>query len=124
MECATDWDSAPARCRRLGRNMMDTGIVMRMMRTLGRAALGLVAATLLPVAPAGAEGPGIGGTVGSPSASVCPVFSGLDKGFCAAENVKPDLIYVPASAPVTQHLAAGWPGLTMSTGLVDPIRPV
>src|SRR5262249_24577454 len=124
MECATDWDSAAARCRRLGRNMMDTGIVMRMMRTLGRGALGLVVARLLPVAPVGAVDTVIIGTVGSPSANLWPVFIGLDKGLFAAENVKPDLIYVPASAAVIQQLAAGSLDVTMSTGLVDPIRAV
>src|SRR5256886_1057496 len=124
MECATDWDSVAACCRRWDRNMMDTGIIMRTMRTLGRAALGLVVATLIPVAPVGAVDTVTIGTVGSPSANLWPVFIGLDKGFFAAENVKPDLIYVPASAAVIQHLAAGSLDVTMSTGLVDPIRAV
>jgi len=97
---------------------------MRTMRTLGRAALGLVVATLLPVAPASAADTVTIGTVGSPSANLWPVFIGLDKGFFAAENVKPDLIYVPASAAVIQQLAAGSLDVTMSTGLVDPIRAV
>lgn len=86
MECATDWDSAAARCRRLGRNLMDTGIIMRTMRTLRRAALGLVVATLIPVAPVGAVDTVTIGTVGSPSANLWPVFIGLDKGFFAAEK--------------------------------------
>src|SRR2546430_17091191 len=103
--------------------MMDTGIIMRTMRTLGRAALGLVVATLIPVAPVGAVDTVTIGTVGSPSANLWPVFIGLDKGFFAAENVKPDLIYVPASAAVIQQLAAGSLAGTMSTGLGDPIRP-
>ena len=124
MECATGWDSAAARCRRLGRNLMDTGIIMRTMRTLRRAALALVVATLIPVAPVGAVDTVTIGTVGSPSANLWPVFIGLDKGFFAAENVKPDLIYVPASAAVIQQLAAGSLDVTMSTGLVDPIRAV
>ncbi len=102
---------------------------MRTMRTLGRAALGLVVATLIPVAPVRAVDTGAVdtvtiGTVGSPSANLWPVFIGLDKGFFAAENVKPDLIYVPASAAVIQQLAAGSLDVTMSTGLVDPIRAV
>src|SRR5262249_59523744 len=123
MECATNWDSAAARCRRLGRNRMDTGIIMRTMRTLGRAALGLVVATLLPVAPASAADTVTIGTVGSPSANLWPVFIGLDKGFFAAENVKPDLIYVPASAAVIQPLAAGPPRLTIPPPTLDPIPP-
>jgi hypothetical protein len=64
------------------------------------------------------------GTVGSPSANLWPVFIGIDKGFFAAENIKPDLVYVPASAAVIQQLAAGSLDVTMSTGLVDPIRAV
>src|SRR5262244_2814503 len=124
MECATDWDSAAARCRRLGRNMMDTGLIMRRMRTLGRAALGLVVATLLPVAPVGAVDTVIIGTVGSPSANLWPVFIGLDKGFFAAENVKPDLIYVPASAAVIPQLAAGSLDATMPTRPPDPTPAV
>src|SRR5260370_19072799 len=124
MECATDLASAATRCSRLGRNLMDPGIIMRTMRTLGRAALGLVVATVIQVAPVGAGDTVTIGTVGSPSANLWPVFIGLDKGFFAAENVKPDLIYVPASAAVIQQLAAGSLDVTMSTGLVDPIRAV
>src|SRR5260370_19196293 len=103
---------------------MDTGIIMRTMRTLGRAGMGLAVATLIPVAPVGAVDPVTIGSVGSTSANLWPVFIGLDKGFFAAENVKPDLIYVPASAAVIQQLAAGSLDVTMSTGLVDPLRAV
>src|SRR5262249_45330869 len=99
--------------------MMDTGIIMRTRRTLRRAALGLVVATLIPVAPVGAVDTVTIGTVGSPSANLWPVFIGLDKGFFAAENVKPDLIYVPASAAVIQQ--TGSLDVTMATGLVGPI---
>src|SRR5260370_35069654 len=98
MECATDWDSAATRCRRLGRNLMDTGIIMRTMRTLGRAALGLVVATLIPVAPVGAVDAVTIGTVGSPSANLWPSFIGLDKGFFAPRNAKPHVVYVSAGA--------------------------
>jgi ABC-type nitrate/sulfonate/bicarbonate transport system substrate-binding protein len=64
------------------------------------------------------------GTVGSPSANLWPLFIGLDKGFFAAENLKIDVVYVPASAAVIQQLAAGSLDMTMSTGLVDPIRAI
>ena len=73
---------------------------MRMMRTLGRAVLGLVAAMLVSVAPVRAVDTVIIGTVGSPSANLWPLFIGIDKGFFAAENVKPDVVYIQSSASV------------------------
>src|SRR5207245_10967606 len=84
----------------------------------------LFVVTLIPVPPVDAVDTVTIVTVGSPSSNLWPVFIGLDKGFFAAENVKPDLIYVPASAAVIQQLAAGSLDVTMSTGLVDPIRSV
>src|SRR5204863_5490539 len=60
----------------------------------------------------------------SPSANLWPVFIGLDKGFFSAENIKIDLVYVQASAAVIQQLAAGSLEMTMSTGIVDPLRAI
>src|SRR5216684_4894181 len=97
---------------------------MRMMRTLGGAVPGLIAATLMSVAPVRAVDTVTMGTVGSPSANIWPVFIGLDKGFFTAESIKIDLVYVQASAAVIQQLAAGSLNMTMSTGLVDPIRAI
>ena len=95
---------------------------MRMMRTFGRAALGFAVATLMSVSPARAVDTVTIGTVGSPSANLWPLFIGIDKGFFTAENIKVDLIYIPASAPAIQQLAAGSLDMSFSTGLVDPIR--
>src|SRR5262249_19621315 len=95
---------------------------MRMMKTLGRAVLGLVAAMLVSVAPVRAVDTVIIGTVGSPSANLWPLFIGIDKGFFTAANVKVDLIYIPASANAIQQLAAGALDMSFSTGLVDPGR--
>lgn len=95
-----------------------------MIRTIGRALLGLLAGALLLAAPVRAADTVIIGTVGSPSANLWPLFIGLDKGFFAAENLKVDVVYVPASAAVIQQLAAGSLDMTMSTGLVDPIRAI
>jgi len=64
------------------------------------------------------------GTVGSASANLWPVFIGIKKGFFEAENLKIDLVYVQSSANLVQQLAAGSLDITMSTGLVDPIRAV
>ena len=95
---------------------------MRMMRTFGRAALAIAVATLMSVAPARAADTVTVGTVGSPSANLWPLFIGIDKGFFTAENIKVDLIYIPASADAIQQLAAGSLDMSFSTGLVDPIR--
>ena len=64
------------------------------------------------------------GTVGSASANIWPVFIGINKGFFAAENLKVDVVFVQSSANLVQQLAAGSLDITMSTGLVDPIRAV
>ena len=95
---------------------------MRMMTTLARAALAIAVATLMSVAPARAVDTVTVGTVGSPSANLWPLFIGLEKGYFAAENIKVDLIYIPASAPAIQQVAAGSLDMSFSTGLVDPIR--
>lgn len=95
---------------------------MRLIPTLGHAVLGLV--MLISVAPARAADTVVIGTVGSASANLWPVFIGLDRGFFTAEDIKVDLVYVPASAAVIQQLAAGSLDMTMSTGLVDPIRAI
>jgi ABC-type nitrate/sulfonate/bicarbonate transport system substrate-binding protein len=99
-------------------------MIMRMMRTLARAVLSFAVGMVLTVAPLRAQDTVTVGTVGSPSANLWPVFIGLDKGFFAAENVKIDVVYVPASAAVVQQLAAGSLDMTMSTGIVDPIRAI
>jgi NitT/TauT family transport system substrate-binding protein len=96
----------------------------RMTRTLGSTVLGLAIALLSSGVPAGAQDTVIMGTVGSASANLWPVFIGLDRGFFAAENIKIDLVYIPASAAVIQQLTAGSLNMTMSTGLVDPIRAI
>jgi len=64
------------------------------------------------------------GTVGSASSNIWPVFIGQKKGFFAAENISLDVVYVQSSANLVQQLAAGSLDITMSTGLVDPIRAV
>jgi ABC-type nitrate/sulfonate/bicarbonate transport system substrate-binding protein len=97
-------------------------MIMRLIRTLGQAVLGLV--MLISVVPARAADTVVIGTVGSASANLWPVFIGLDRGFFTAEDIKVDLVYVPASAAVIQQLAAGSLDMTMSTGLVDPIRAI
>jgi ABC-type nitrate/sulfonate/bicarbonate transport system substrate-binding protein len=97
---------------------------MRMMGAFGRAALGIAVVSLMCGVPARASDTVTVGTVGSASANLWPLFIGIDKGFFAAENIKPDLIYIPASASVIQQLSAGSLDMSMSTGIVDPIRAI
>ena len=97
---------------------------MRMMRMFGHAALGFLFATVIAVAPLRAADTVTIGTVGSPSANLWHVFIGIDKGFFTAQNVKADVVYIQSSASVIQQLSAGSLDMSMSTGLVDPIRAI
>jgi NitT/TauT family transport system substrate-binding protein len=99
-------------------------MIMRMLTMLGRPAVGLAIATLLSVSPVRAVDTVTIGTVGSPSANLWPLFIGLDKGFYTAENLKADVVYIQSSASVIQQLSAGSLDITMSTGLVDPLRAI
>ena len=95
---------------------------MRALRSLQALAVTSVLAGI--VTPAGAVDTVTIGTVGSASANIWPVFIGLNKGFFAEENLKIDIVYVQSSAQMIQQLTAGSLDVTMSTGLVDPIRAI
>ena len=97
---------------------------MCMLRGIAPAVLGFAIASLMAVAPARAADTVTIGTVGSPSANLWPLFIGVEKGFYTAENVKPDLVYIQSSASVIQQLSAGSLDMSMSTGIVDPIRAI
>src|SRR5262249_1681842 len=97
-------------------------IIVQKIRTFGCAALGFVIAALMAMPSVRAADTVSIGTVGSPSANLWPLFIAIEKGFFTAENIKADLIYIPASAPAIQQLAAGSINMSFSTGLVDPIR--
>jgi NitT/TauT family transport system substrate-binding protein len=99
-------------------------MIVRMMNALSHMALGFAMATLLSVAPVRALDTVTIGTVGSPSANLWPLFIGLDKGFFTAENLKLDVVYIQSSASVIQQLSAGSLDMSMSTGIVDPIRAI
>jgi ABC-type nitrate/sulfonate/bicarbonate transport system substrate-binding protein len=96
---------------------------MRIGTILRRTAVAAVLATLA-AAPSHAADSVTVGTVGSASANLWPVFISLDKGFFAERNLKVDIVYVPSSAQVIQQLTSGSLDVTMSTGLVDPIRAI
>src|SRR5215468_3454239 len=86
---------------------------------------GLALALILASAPyARAADTVVVGTVGSASANLWPVFIGLNKGMFAEQDIEIDLVYVQSSAAVVAQLTAGSLDVTMSTGLVDPIRAV
>ena len=99
-------------------------MIVRMMKALSHMALGFAMATFLSVAPVRALDTVTIGTVGSPSATLWPLFIGLDKGFFTAENLKLDVVYIQSSASVIQQLSAGSLDMSMSTGIVDPIRAI
>lgn len=90
----------------------------------GAAALVLFSAALLPPTTARAVDYVSIGTVGSASANLWPVFIGMKKNFFAEENLLVDITYVQSSANLVQQMAAGSLNITMSTGLVDPIRAI
>jgi ABC-type nitrate/sulfonate/bicarbonate transport system substrate-binding protein len=96
---------------------------MRTGTTLRRTAVA-VALAILAAAPSHAADSVTVGTVGSASANLWPVFISLDKGFFTERNLKVDIVYVPSSAQVIQQLTSGSLDVTMSTGLVDPIRAI
>src|SRR5947209_8567929 len=64
------------------------------------------------------------GTVGQASANLWPVFIGIDKGFFAAEDLNIDVLYVQSSAQIVQQLASAALDISISTGLVDPMRAI
>jgi ABC-type nitrate/sulfonate/bicarbonate transport system substrate-binding protein len=96
---------------------------MRIGKTIRRTAAAIALAALA-AAPSRAADSVTVGTVGSASANLWPVFISLDKGFFAEQNLKVDIVYVPSSAQVIQQLTSGSLDVTMSTGLVDPIRAI
>jgi NitT/TauT family transport system substrate-binding protein len=93
-----------------------------MVRTGALAALAFACAGLLEGAAA-AE-PVILCSVGSASANLWPTTIAMNKGFFAAEDVQPDLVFAQSNAAVNQQLAAGSVNFAINTGLVDPIRAI
>ncbi len=98
-------------------------------KLMGRHSAALLAILLAAVAavagaPARAAEPVTLGTVGQASANIWPVLIAIDKGFYAAEGLKTDLVYVQSSAALAQQVTAGSIGVSISTGLADPLRAV
>jgi len=64
------------------------------------------------------------GLVGAVSSTHWPIYIGLTKGYFAAEDIKPDLVFIQSSAALVQQLTAGSLDLALSTGLADPLRAI
>ena len=93
---------------------------MAIVRTLRAAA----AVLTLAAAPAVAQDTVILGSVGSSSANGWPSYVAIEKGFFAAEGLKPDPVFAQSNAGVIQQLAAGSINFSTNSGLVDPIRAI
>jgi NitT/TauT family transport system substrate-binding protein len=91
----------------------------------GRRAIALlIAAALLPAPAARAAETIIAGSVSSGSTNLWPVIIGINKGFFAAADIKIDLVFAQSNASVIQQLAANSINVSVSGGLVDPIRAI
>ena len=71
-----------------------------------------------------AQTPSSLGSVGSSSANGWPSYVAIEKGFFAADDIKPDLVFAQSNAAVIQQLAAGSINVSTNSGLVDPIRAI
>ena len=63
-------------------------------------------------------------SVGSASANGWPSYVAIEKGFFAADGIKPDIVFAQSNAAVIQQLAAGSVNVSTNSGLVDPIRAI
>jgi NitT/TauT family transport system substrate-binding protein len=89
-----------------------------------RAAWGVVLACALLSAPAQAAETVTLIGVGSSSANGWPSYVAIEKGFFAAVDIKPDVVYAQSNAAVIQQVAAGSAHVSTNSGLVDPIRAI
>src|SRR5262249_39983651 len=82
-----------------------------------------VSVALVWAPAAGAETVTVG-LVGAVSSTHWPVYIGIKKGYYAAADIKPDLVFIQSSANLVQQLTAGSLDIALSTGLADPIRAI
>ena len=87
-------------------------------------AAGVIMALALVSTPAAAQETVILGSVGSSSANGWPSYVAIEKGFFAAEGLKPDSVFAQSNALVIQQLAAGSINFSTNSGMVDPIRAI
>ena len=95
-----------------------------MIRSLRTAFAALLAGAAIAASPPAKAETVIVGVVGAVSSTHWPIYIGLTKGYFAAEDIKPDLVFIQSSAALAQQLTAGSIDLALSTGLADPIRAI
>jgi ABC-type nitrate/sulfonate/bicarbonate transport system substrate-binding protein len=95
-----------------------------MEKAMSRATGGILLALALISTPALGAETVILGSVGSSSANGWPSYVAIEKGFFAAEDIKPDAVFAQSNAAVIQQLAAGSINISTNSGLVDPIRAI
>src|SRR5216683_5940430 len=98
-------------------------MIATMARGLGIAVRALIVGAAALSCAARAE-PATIGLVGAVSSTHWPIYIGLTKGYFAAEDLTPDLVFIQSSAALVQQLTAGSLDLALSTGLADPIRAI
>jgi NitT/TauT family transport system substrate-binding protein len=96
---------------------------MSMARAFGIAARAVIVGAAALSGAARAE-PATIGLVGAVSSTHWPIYIGLTKGYYAAVDLQPDLVFIQSSAALVQQLAAGSLDFALSTGLADPIRAI
>ena len=84
----------------------------------------LLAAAAMAAAPAATAETVTVGLVGAISSTHWPIYIGLAKGYFAAEDLQPDLVFIQSSAALVQQLTGGSLDLALSTGLADPLRAI
>src|ERR1700693_1452656 len=95
-----------------------------MAMSIAHAAGGMLFALALVSAPESIAQTVILGSVGSASANSWPSNVAIEKGFFAAEGIKPDVVFAQSNAAVIQQLAAASINVSTNSGLVDPIRAI
>jgi NitT/TauT family transport system substrate-binding protein len=96
-------------------------LVARSLRNTFAALLAGATITLSPMARAETVTIGM---VGAVSSTHWPIYIGLTQGYYAAEDLKPDLVFIQSSAALSQQLTAGSLDIALSTGLADPMRAI
>src|SRR5437764_941433 len=106
------------------RSPSSNGVQMIMDRWSRKAFVALLAAATMVLAPQAKTETVTVGLVGAVSSTHWPVYIGLAKGYYAAEDLTPDLVFIQSSAALVQQLTGGSLDLALSTGLADPIRAI
>src|SRR5262245_17962522 len=106
------------------RSPSNNGVNMPMARWLKCALAALLATGAAAVSPVAKAETVTVGMVGAVSSTHWPIYIGLTQGYFAAEDLKPDLVFIQSSAALSQQLTAGSLDVALSTGLADPMRAI